>query len=168
MRLILACLLLAASLCATAQPYRPIQPGSTGLWGDPARVGEGVTVMAQTLAGGPFVFAAIFVMHEGESLGYFAQGDAHAHCARNVCDFPVYRRHSVNGEPVAIGTLGLEVHGGDRMSWLLVIEDGDRAIVRDAVLRQSLNPVGSAIGVCDRVGGFGPHPPNAGEWCGQP
>jgi hypothetical protein len=162
---ILAVALLAFAAVCGAQSYTPLQGGHTGVWGNPERSGEGIMPAAQLVDGAPFVFASIYVIDGGETLGYFAQGATHEECERGLCVLDVYRRAEVNGPAIAVGTVVLETLSWTRLSWHLAIEDGPRTILRTGNLVQILAPAGAPVGGCNMVGGFSPPRPNAGVWC---
>lgn len=165
-RSMLAVLLFALSTAAFAQPYTPLQKGHVGVWGDPDHVGEGLMPAPKMIDGEPFVFAAMYLIDGGESLSYFAQGPTHDVCERSLCVLDIYRRAAVNGDAFAVGALVLETPVSHQsVRWDVLIEDGERTIVRSGVLKQLLDPAGAPIGGCDLVGGFSPSRPHAGTWC---
>lgn len=166
-RIILPALLLAVSLCASAQTYIPLQPAHAAVpWYQPGRSGEGLMLSLIPVDAGHVVFATIYLDEPHQWLT--AQGDAvlqgqcpivMPHCYR----LDLYLQVSL-GESWRFGDLWLSP-GIDTMDWLLVIAGGFPAMVAREGTLYPLGPV--SAGACGRVG-FGPHPPLAAdEWCDQ-
>jgi hypothetical protein len=171
LRIILAALLLGASLCASAQPYVPLQPGhTTAPWYQPENPGEGVMLSILPTVSGHDIFATIYLAEPSE--WFFAQRDHGASfnnwsCPRDwaVChEIRLYRQPGIGQMPEWYGYLWLRP-GTRTIDWLLVIDNGHSSVeAREGVLHP-LGPV-SGIGWCYTWGAFGPHPPHTDpEWC---
>jgi hypothetical protein len=186
-RFLLAGLMLVVSACAFGQAYPqpdfaqhgysveaflgggrhfPLQYGHSGLWSDPARNGEGLSLIVTKVDDRPFVFGtAFFLLGDGSPQWFAFQGFAADRCELNLCEFALYRQATVNGPPVTAGSIWLETIGFE-IDWTVTVGLEPEYIYRDARLKQSLRPPVPGIGACTSGLGFGPHPPAAPpEFC---
>lgn len=164
-RLILACLLLAASACATAQSYVPLQPTHWGNWYDPANVGEGLELSVIDDGSSVMVAVETYLIHEGVQVWFAAQGVAADRFREDQrYEFVLYERPAANGEPASAGSLWLRPRLGGSLDVDLTVSRIGSVIHRAATFHQLTMPIIAPVGVCNWAGHF-PRPPDAGRFC---
>lgn len=164
-RLILACLLLAGSACATAQSYVPLQPTHWGNWYDPANVGEGLELSVIDEGDSPLIVVETYLIHEGQQVWFAAQGIAADRFREDRrYEFVLYERPTPNGIPESAGSLWLRPRWGGLLDVELLVSRIGSVIYRNSTFYQLTMPIDGGIGVCD-WSGFSPRPPDAGRFC---
>lgn len=162
-KLILAALLLGASLCASAQSYIPLQPAHTGNWYDPASPGEGLELTLLDTDDGPAIFALVFGIEDGRdywvSAGALTVAGWQGGYPGAPLDywFELFQRAAPGAEPELAGLLNLRPHANRTI-------DVAWHVVRDSVtshrpLRrfyQLTAPAGGWVGRCGVWLGFSP------------
>jgi hypothetical protein len=176
-KIILAALLLGASLCASAQNYTPLQPWHAGAWYDPTQPGEGLMLDVTLVDGEPFVFAAGFFIADAKyppQRWYVGQSITHdawdGEPPFSPCSAPCYgllltEVNEIGGPPVNVGNLWLEP-AGQALHWIVMAGVEGIGLRQGTLHRLLPAPPGSTLGHCYTWPAFGPHPPHANPvWC---
>lgn len=159
---LVAALAAVSAVAVSAQSYTPLQHGHAGVWGDPERVGEGMTVSPTYQLGKPFAFFALFLIESGEQVNLYADGDLReAWIGSAVYELTLYDRPDIN-EPAAARGTGWVATIGQRLHW--TIDAGE--IQRSGELVQLVRTVAGITRCNSPPVGFGPHPPPVDVfWC---